>query len=105
MDINLVYFPGYNNFGDHLSKFIVQSLINSKYNLSFNKNNIKTNLLAIGSIIHFSKDDYYIYGTGIRSFPIIEKYNFFTKLNIISVRGKLSRDVLINHFKKIWRSC
>lgn len=96
-EINLVYFRyngGYGNFGDELSKFITESLLNKKkYRLVYNKKKISKNIICIGSYIHNSKDNYYIFGSGVRTPNSIKN----KKLNIYAVRGPLSKKILENN--------
>lgn len=102
--INLIYFKDKSlngNFGDELSKFITTQLINKdKYELVFNKDNISLNIVCIGSYIHMAKNNSFIFGSGIRTPNNIEKGHKYTKLNICSVRGPLSRNFLINTKKQ-----
>ena len=63
-NLNLIYFKDASingNFGDELSKFITEKLINkNNYNLVFNQNNIDLNILCIGSYIHCAKENTFI---------------------------------------------
>jgi pyruvyltransferase len=101
--INLLYFhekQQHGNFGDELSKFIVEKLINkNKYELVFNQENIKKNLIAIGSYLHVAKDNYYIYGTGLRTNPPIEGALGYKNLFISACRGPKTYDFLKNEKK------
>lgn len=94
-EINLFYYKygkGNGNFGDELSKFITESLINKeKYKLVYNQENKNINLICIGSYIQKSKDNYYIFGSGVRTPDSIKKNK---KLNIYSVRGPLTKKIL-----------
>jgi len=92
--INLIYFKDaskYGNFGDELSKFITEKLINKdKYNLVYNnKQNI--NLVCIGSFIHAAHENSYIYGSGVRTDPSIEGCHKYKNLNVSAIRGPLSK--------------
>ena len=97
--INLIYHKdkGYGNFGDEISKFIIENLINKeKYTLLFNSNNSNyINMIAIGSYIQCAPNNCIIYGSGIRTDPPIEfnshKYN---NLNVKAVRGPLTKQFL-----------
>lgn len=97
-NINLIYFKlnkNYGNFGDELSKFITQSLVNKdKYYLTFNKKKKNTNLLCIGSYIHAAKNDSYIFGSGVRTMNNIEKGHKYSNLNVLAIRGPLSKSFL-----------
>lgn len=97
--VNLIYFKDKNslngNFGDELSIFITSCLINKdKYKLVFNQNNIPLNIVCIGSYIHRAVNNAYIFGSGIR-IPNIENTLKKINLNICSLRGPLSRDILM----------
>ena len=98
-NVNLIYFKDptkHGNFGDELSKFITERLINrSKYKLVFNKNDISHNLVCIGSYIHRAKNNSFIFGSGIRTPNNIENGHKYTNLNVCSVRGPLSREFLM----------
>ncbi len=93
--INLLYFKGRNfgNFGDELSPYIVKKILNNE-NIDENDNpaNHKKNLVALGSYIQVAQDNFYIFGSGVRA--LFHDLNF-NKLNIISVRGPLTRKVLL----------
>jgi len=97
-EINLIYFKDKSingNFGDELSKFITESLINkSKYRLVYNERNISTNIVCIGSYIHKAKDNSFIYGSGVRTPNNIEKGHRYTNLNVSAVRGPLTKRFL-----------
>lgn len=98
--INLIYFKDKSingNFGDELSKFITEKLTNKeKYNLVFNQNNIRLNIVCIGSYIHMAKNNSFIFGSGVRTPNNIENGHKYTKLNVCAVRGPLTRDYLMN---------
>ena len=63
--VNLIYYNDKSlngNFGDELSKFITNSLINKeKYELFYNTSGIKTNLVCIGSYIQAAKNNAHIF--------------------------------------------
>jgi pyruvyltransferase len=94
--INLIYHKDNSlngNFGDELSKFITSKLINNKkYKLVYNQDNIKINLVCIGSYIHCAKNESFIYGSGIRSEDI--HYCKSKKFNVCAVRGPLTKKIL-----------
>jgi pyruvyltransferase len=101
MKINLIFFKDNKsengNFGDELSKFIVESLINKeKYDLVYNQNNIPTNIMCIGSYIHVAKNDSYIFGSGVRTRNNIEGGHKYSNLNVCAVRGPLTKKFLEN---------
>lgn len=96
--INLLYFEEKvenGNFGDELSRFIINELTNKKkYELVFNQPNIKKNIIGIGSYLHAAVNDYYIYGTGVRTNPPIEGSHGYTKLNVCAIRGPITYNFL-----------
>ena len=102
--INLIYFEEkieHGNFGDEISKFVVEKLINkNKYDLVFNQKNINKNIIAVGSFLHSAKNNYYIYGTGLRTNPPIEGPQSYTHLNISACRGPKTYDFLKNTKKQ-----
>lgn len=96
--INLLYHEEkieHGNFGDELSKFIIKRLLNkNKYELVINEKNIKKNIIGIGSYLHAAKDDYYIYGTGVRTNPPEEGSIGIKNLNVCAVRGPITYNFL-----------
>ena len=102
--VNLIYYNYKSingNFGDELSKFITERLIDKdNYELVFNQNNTSLNLVCIGSYIHMAKNNSFIFGSGVRTPNNIERGHRYTNLNVCAVRGPLTRDFLMN-VKKI----
>jgi len=98
--INLVYCNKSNNFGNQLSKFLLESLLESigKYEIVYNQSNITLNIIMNGSYIHEAKNNYFIFGTGLRTNPPIEEH-LYENLNLCTVRGPLTKQFLI--FKNI----
>ena len=98
LKINLIYYKDkshYGNFGDELSKFITEKLINrNKYELVFNEDNIPLNIICIGSYIHMAKENSYIFGSGIRTDNNIENGHKYKNLKVCAVRGPLTKDFL-----------
>lgn len=96
--INLLYHEekiGRGNFGDEISVFITKKLINKdKYELVINEKNIKKNIICIGSYLHAAKNDYYIYGTGVRTRPPTEGALGFKRLNVCALRGPITYNFL-----------
>ena len=94
-EVNLLYWhykKEYGNFGDEISVFIVNELLNTKkYKLKLNQKNSQINLVAIGSYIgNHIPTNTYIYGSGIRTLPVKK----FRNLNIFSIRGPLTKKYL-----------
>jgi pyruvyltransferase len=103
-NINLIYFKDKSingNFGDELSKFITISLLNNKYIISYNKLDKPINLICIGSYIHMAKDNYYIYGSGIRTPNNIENGHKYKNLKVYACRGPLTKKFLENKGIKV----
>lgn len=95
--INLHYWDGWHNFGDEISKFITEQLINKdKYELVFNQNNVPINIVCIGSYIHCAKNNSFIFGSGVRTPNNIENGHRYTSLNVCAVRGPLTSKFLSN---------
>lgn len=96
--VNLVYWKcktGSGNFGDEISVFITGQLINSdKYRLIFNKTNADYNLICIGSYTAKARDNYYIFGSGVRT---LDQMKHYTNLNISAVRGPLTKKYFTDH--------
>jgi pyruvyltransferase len=97
--INLIYFKDKSingNFGDELSKFVTEKLIDTdKFKLVFNNPNTPLNIVCIGSYIHMIKDNTFVFGSGVRTQNNIENGHNYKQLNVCSVRGPLSRQFLI----------
>ena len=97
--VNLIYFKDHKcihgNFGDELSKFITEKLINKdKYDLVYNEHNISLNIVCIGSYIHKAVDDCHIYGSGVRTIENLEEGHLYETLNVHALRGPLSKKFL-----------
>jgi len=92
--INLVYYSHptkHGNFGDELSPFIVSQLLDkTKYKLVQNQENTKANMIGIGSAMHFARDGWYVWGSGMMYEEVIAN-----QLNIYAVRGPLTRKYLL----------
>lgn len=97
--VNLIYFKDKStngNFGDELSKFIMQQLINQdKYKLVYNQPNVSINIVCIGSYIHCAKNNSFIFGSGVRTYNNIENGHRYNNLNVCAVRGPLTREFLL----------
>jgi pyruvyltransferase len=95
-DLNLIFYNSHNNFGDQLSPFILDALVNKdKYNICYNKPGSGISIVMIGSYLQQARNDSYIYGTGVRTNPPIERFNKYNKLNVCAVRGPLTRQFLV----------
>lgn len=82
------------NAGDHLSKIIVQQMLLMKDKNILDKKNSENKLLAIGSVMHFAKNNDCIWGTGINGKISHEELKFKT-LDVRAVRGPNTRSLLM----------
>ncbi|MGZ3633351.1 MAG: polysaccharide pyruvyl transferase family protein [Parachlamydiaceae bacterium] len=80
------------NFGDDLSHVIVERILDRNVELSSLAESKKT-VFAVGSILHFARNDDIIWGSGFREDPSQEKR--FERLDVRAVRGPLTRDFLL----------
>jgi pyruvyltransferase len=81
------------NFGDHLSSVIVTKILADQCFLLEEETDLNKRLLAIGSILHFAKDNDVIWGTGVNG-KIDPRFHAFTQLDVRAVRGPLTRNFL-----------
>ena len=94
--VSLTYYhdsKNYGNFGDELSPFIIEELLSSEYKLLLNAPEADHSLLGIGSIIHLSKENDYVFGSGL---GVLEPESL-PHLNICAVRGPLTRETLAHY--------
>jgi pyruvyltransferase len=80
------------NFGDDLSKVIVERMLGHSVRHKPLESKEKL-LLAAGSILHFAKNGDVIWGSGFRENPLSE--NRFSHLDVRAVRGPKTREFLI----------
>lgn len=97
--INLIWWKKKENLGDYLS-FVVYNWMLEYFNLDLNHPVSKTKyFMGIGSVITFLSKDSTVWGSGILSVKqiktIFDEKNF-RKLDIRSVRGPLTRHVLVS---------
>jgi|UniRef100_A0A6C0J4I2 pyruvyltransferase len=92
--VNVIYYNKEYNFGDQLSPFIVQSLLNKEdYDLTHNLKDQTNNIIAVGSYIEKAKKHTHIWGSGI----IIKSSKIAKELsNVHAVRGPLTRNLLLS---------
>lgn len=79
------------NFGDYLSPVVVGELMRKRNSVDFLRADRR--LLAIGSIIHFAKDNDIVWGSGVNGKVRLEEYQF-KKLDIRMLRGPLTKRFL-----------
>jgi pyruvyltransferase len=80
------------NFGDDLSRVIVEKILGHTVKLRSVETDRKL-LLALGSILHYARNDDVIWGSGFRENPLLE--NRFDRLDVRCVRGPRTREFLI----------
>jgi pyruvyltransferase len=81
------------NFGDELSRVVVEKIINKTVQYHSLEQETKT-VLAIGSVLHYARNNDIIWGSGFRENPLQEKR--FTCLDIRAVRGPITRKFLLD---------
>jgi pyruvyltransferase len=85
------------NFGDTLSYELLKRIVGNNISTETKiTNSKKRKLLAIGSILHFSKQNDVIWGSGILN--LNSKLKNVSKLDVRSVRGPKTREILINSY-------
>lgn len=84
---------GVPNFGDDLSKVIVSLMLSTKGLTLDDEAWHQTQLLAIGSIIHFAENGAVVWGSGING-KIPESELRFRALDVRAVRGPRTADML-----------
>jgi len=87
------------NFGDHLSKVMVERIVGSpvKYYNKKTKNQTKK-LLGSGSIYYFANEGDVVWGSGINGKRPDKKDYVFKNLDVRAVRGPLTRQFLDENF-------
>ena len=84
---------GSENFGDELSRVVVEKIIRR----SIQRGTLSTEdplLLAVGSIVLHARDNDVIWGSGIRENPK-EIHKIFSFLDVRAVRGPKTREILL----------
>lgn len=90
--VSLIYyaFGTYGNFGDELSKFIIEQLTNhEKYDLVYNDKSAEIQIVGIGSMMHtISQDGTIVYGTGtLYSVAYANLNSSLKSLKVAATRG------------------
>lgn len=84
----------FRNFGDELSPVLVAAILRNKFpRANWGTSAGQRKLLAIGSIMHFARDNDVIWGTGVNGKAAREAHKFST-LDVRSVRGPRTREFL-----------
>lgn len=78
------------NFGDMITPYIFEKITNKKA-INSDNSKIKYILFGAGSILHMSKSNSLIWGTG----SMFNNIKFEKPIKIYSVRGKLTREICI----------
>lgn len=81
------------NFGDYLSKEIVERMVQNPIRI-YKKGVKEKKLLAVGSILTFARDNDVIWGSGINGKFLNKKHYPFKTLDIRSVRGPKTQEFL-----------
>lgn len=82
------------NFGDDLSRVLVERIIGKKVKLNHKKPEGDKRLFAVGSVLSFAVDGDVVWGAGINGRLLSKKYYNFNKLDVRAVRGPLTRQFL-----------
>jgi pyruvyltransferase len=88
------------NFGDYLSRVIVERIVEAPLECYVKKNvNQKKKLLALGSVLYFANEGDVLWGTGVNG-KILDKEAFnFSSLDVRAVRGPITRKFLKDNFQ------
>lgn len=87
------------NFGDHLSRILVERIVNGSMRCYTKKNkDQEKKLLAVGSILYFANDGDVVWGSGVNGKTFDKKYYGFKKLDVRAVRGPITRQFLMENF-------
>lgn len=82
------------NFGDEISRIIVQLMLAQKGFTAFDETPRVRQLLTVGSVLHFASDDAVIWGTGINGNTPAHRHRF-SRLDVRAVRGPRTRERLM----------
>jgi pyruvyltransferase len=82
------------NFGDELSRVIVQLMLARKGHTILDEARRPTKLLCIGSILHAARDGDVVWGSG-RNGKTDPAFHQFTRLDVRAVRGPRTRAFLL----------
>lgn len=81
------------NFGDELSRVVVELMLAKKGYTLFDEVRVPRQLIAVGSVLHFAKDGAVVWGSGRNSHAIDDEHRF-ARLDVRSVRGPRTREFL-----------
>jgi len=92
--IRLYQWEAHPNFGDQISKVIVEGISKNKVKIVSSSESNK--LLAVGSILQFAKNGDILWGTGLHPNPkLLKLIDSLKKLDVRAVRGPITRDFLL----------
>lgn len=85
------------NFGDELSKVIVERLAGVRLSWSPPSLSARRSLLfALGSILNLARDGDVVWGSGFRDAPSPEQRSLMAAVDVRAVRGPMTRDLLLS---------
>lgn len=93
VDLTFWRWSRHTNFGDELSKVIVSLVLAREHLTIFDEVMRKRQLLAIGSILHFARENAVVWGTGINGTEPEWRYGF-KSLDVRAVRGPYTAEFL-----------
>lgn len=81
------------NFGDFLSRVIVELILASRGLTLGDETRESFQLMAVGSVLHFASDGAVVWGSGVNGKMPVEQHTF-RSLDVRAVRGPLTREFL-----------
>src|SRR5271156_1188831 len=88
------------NFGDVLSRVLVERIVETPLKCYVKRSQgQEKKLLACGSILSFAADHDVIWGSGVHGKVTDKKHYNFTQLDILAVRGPITRAFLMKTFQ------
>ncbi len=93
-ELRLFFWNTRNNFGDQLSKEIIEWVTGRKVKLVDIKE--KSKLVSLGSILHSVNDNDLVWGTGVHPKYFLNKTYYGKNPLVFAVRGPITRDFLMS---------
>ncbi|MBS0585487.1 MAG: polysaccharide pyruvyl transferase family protein [Verrucomicrobia bacterium] len=90
--------PNFQNFGDHISHYIVERIVGSPITIFQKTDIVPKRLLAVGSLLGAARQNDVLWGTGMNGKIKPEDYQF-TNLDIRAIRGPLTRKFVMDNFQ------
>ena len=88
------------NFGDYLSRVLVERIVNGPIRCFVKKSKDQPRkLLAIGSILYFANDGDILWGTGVNGKTMDRNQYDFDSLSVRAVRGPITAQFLKDNFQ------